>query len=190
MDILYIEGWIGQLGRGLFNNLLITLLSAVVPLCLGVLLTFLASKSRIMETIFSWLSLPTECACPILLMLVLHFSVISDVQRMLPFAFPVPAVVTAILAFTLCFSFYMPARFVRGDSFLKNVLVNGLGLISSMFKWSFCVSFIGISDLVSECRMMGNRMYDYRYYVIPFIVCIVIVIWLEVGKRLVKQFMK
>ena len=170
--------------EGLSRNLLITALSAIIPLGLGVLFTFFASRNRIAETVFSWMSLPSECVCPVLTMLVLYYQVLADL------GIDVSAIAAAVIAFTCCFSFYMPARFVRSDSFLKNVLVNGLGLLSSLFKWSFCVSFIGIVDMLKVASMMGNKAYNYWYYVIPFMVCLIIVGCLEAGKRLIKQFMK
>lgn len=173
---------INLLLQGFANNIIITIISVIFPLCLGVLLTFLAGKSRIADRIFLWISLPFESICPVLLLVFIYY--ISG--RLINFN----RYVITIFTFSICFMFYMSARFVKTDSFLKNTLVNGIGLISTVFKWSFCVSFIGVIDLLKAANLIMAKSYNPVSYILPFVISLIIIFVLELAKRLLKQFLK
>ncbi|MBQ8605402.1 MAG: hypothetical protein IJ408_01575 [Clostridia bacterium] len=173
--------------EGFGNNIFITALSVIFPILIGILLTFIASKSKIAESVFSWLSMPFECICPALLLITVYY--------LIPYVFDlgineIIKYVVIIVSFTTCFLFYMPARFVKSDSFLKNTLVNGIGLISAVFKWSFCLSFIGFLDLTRASQNIMAKYYNPLILLIPFAVSVLTLFVLELIKRFIKQFMK
>ncbi len=167
------------------KNFLITIISIALPLGIGILLSFFASKNKIVNNIFGWISLPFECICPLALLLVNYFVVHNGFH----FSGQQPLLV-CVLTFLTAFIGYMPARYVSEYSFLKNVLYNGLGLFSAVFKWSLCVSYITADDLLKYCRSIVSKTYNTVYLWIPLLICFVVIIIPEIARRLVKQFMK
>ena len=170
--------------KGFGNNFLITILSGIIPLTIGVILTFVSSKSRICSKIFEWVSLLFECTCPIVVICAWYY--------MLAHLLPVGRYPVWIFVFALSFCFlgYMPARYIESYSFVKNIIYHGLGLFSALFKWSFLAGYIAIIDLLKATEMIRNRNYNSTYYLIPLLFTFIVLLILEVGRRLVKQLMK
>ncbi len=172
----------GLILEGLTKNLLITLLSIQLPLGVGILLTVFANMNRTVAKVFSWISLPAECLCPIVVLSAVYFnSGLRNAAEMFIFS---------ALIFSFCFIGYMPARHYEGYSFLKNILYNGLGLLSSVYKWSFCVGFIGMMDLLRAAQVAGSREYSGAPYWIVLAISVVILLIVETGRRFVKNLMK
>ena len=163
---------------GFGNNLLITLLSIVFPLGLGILFTFLCGKNRTLEKVFHWVSLPFECICPIALMAVMYFMVFPFMNSGL---FPI------VLTFSLAFLGYMPARYNRSMSAGRNIAYNGLGLASAIYKWSFCVYIIGYRDLFAAANIVRSRIYIGTVMLIPLAVSFVVIAIIEVARRIIKN---
>ena len=180
--------YVEMLLRGFGGNLLITAATVCLLLLPGILLTLLAKKVPIIGKIFGWLSIPFECICPIALILVLYYVVLTlgfhwgNIQ--------VTGFIAMILGLTIAYMGYMPARFVPEYSFLKNVLYNGLGMISAVFKWSFCAFVIGGQDILFYARNVMNHTYRSGYYWIPFLAAFACLIIVEIARRVIKQFMK
>ena len=177
-----------MLFKGFFVNLIITAVTVGILLIPGILLTLLAKKAPIIGKIFGWLSIPFECICPIAMILCLYY--LFPGMRTLLGGTDVSAIFMAILALTVAYLGYMPARFVPEYSFLKNISYNSLGLISAIFKWSFCVFAIGGQDLLFYARNMMNRNYQTGILWVPLAVCFVCLLGIELLRRIVKQFMK
>jgi len=169
------------LTEGLTQNLLITILSVIVPLGLGILFTYLASLNRTSNTVFSWVSLPFECIGPISLLFVNYYMGFFRMRS---------GLLIAVLTFSICFLGYMPARYRNTESLLKNCIYNGLGLLSTVFKWSFCASMIGVVEMQRAANMILTRTGDFTCLWIPLICAFLFLLLIEVGRRLVKQFMK
>ena len=166
---------------GFANNLLIVLLSSLIPLSTGILLNFFASKKATIGKVFGWVSLPFECICPLLLLIILYYLLPAERNN---------ALFIIVIAFSLSFIGYLPARYISSYFFINNILYIGLGLISTIFKWSFCVGYIAYNDMLKGAQMTIARTYNPIYLLIPFIVSLLILTILEIGKRLIKQLMK
>ena len=97
-----------------------------------------------------------------------------------------------VIAFSVCYIGYMPARYDASASVVKNIVCNGLGLISSAFKWSFIVSMVARYDLLGVVRVIWNREYGSRPMVmfVPLLVGFVVLAVLEAAKKLAKEKME
>ena len=173
---------ITQIVKALSGNISITLLSCICPIVVGILLTLLCRTHRVVGMIVGWLSVPIECLCPIVLLYVIYFFAGS--------LLPISPFILCVLTFSIAFIGYMPARYVREYSLLKNVLYNALGVIRTTFMWSFCVSVVGQSDLLGFSRQLFGRTYDSLYFIIPLIVSFLCLLCIEVMRVAIKQFLK
>ena len=105
---------------------------------------------------------------------------ISDIGRIIPM----------FIVLSLAFLWYMPAKYNHEFSFIKNVLHNGLGLISNMFKWTFISSMLMIPDLLQNTRELVATKALVFPLIISFIIVSVIIGILEIGRVAIKQFME
>ncbi|MBQ6946423.1 MAG: hypothetical protein IJN42_00095 [Clostridia bacterium] len=169
---ILLEGW--------GNNFLITFVSMIFPLLIGLAAYLLTKYFPILGKVFHWLSLPFECLCPVVLLLVYFFVVFPEMN----------ATILVIIVMSLCYLGYMPARFNSDFSFLKNFLYHGLGLFSSIYKWSFCVGYVGTMDLLRASNMLRNNSYEPGWVLIALFGSLAVLLVAELGKRLIHQFMK
>lgn len=163
---------------GMAVNIDATIFSLIIPLGLGVLFTFLCAKSRRLEKIFSWLSLPFECICPPVLMCVLYFIAFPRLEH---------TMLIVVMSFTLAFFGYMPARYNRSMSVGRNIAYNGLGLYSAIFKWSFCVGLIGEIDMLQKANMMRARTYTSAHFFAPLAFSVFVLLAIEIARRIIKN---
>ena len=149
--------------KGLSVNLLITFASCIFPLNFGILTSVFARLNSKVEKVFSWLSLPVESFCPLVFLAALFYGTnlfdISVYRNIIP-----------IVAFSICFIGYMPARYNSGYSLIKNILYNGIGLISTVFKWTFCLGFIGVDELLRTAGVLNMRYFSGKPYIIAFLI--------------------
>ena len=188
--------YIKILAEGLVNTTLITVLSCILPLLLGILLTILAGKVKVFDHIGSWLSLPLECLCPIPLMMALyHLPSLVDIDifhkifrslGILHLYSPCLVVFTL----SLCYLLYMPSRYVASYSIFKNILYNGLGLLSNLLKWSTIASFLAVPDLYRAANTIFMRSFEAWVLLIPLLAIGLALLVLELARRLVKSLMK
>ena len=180
MDITfeYLMKYKDTILKGFGTNFLLTLLSIIFPLGLGILFTFLCSKNRTLAKVFHWVSLPFECICPVALMGAMYFFVFSNLDSGL---FPI------VLTFNLAFLGYMPARYDRSMSAGRNIAYNGLGLVSAVYKWSFCVCIIAYIDLFYAANIVRSRIYQGIVMLIPLAVSFVVIAVIEVLRRIIKN---
>lgn len=167
--------------EGFGNNLLITLLSILFPLGLGILFTFLCAKNRTLEKVFHWISLPFECICPLVIIIALYFIAIPTTQT---------ALLPVVIGFSLSFLGYMPARFNRSMSAGRNIAYNGLGLVSAIFKWSFCAGYVGYVDLLKASEVARSRTYIPSYALIPVVASFIVIAVIEIVRRIIKNSAK
>lgn len=178
------------LSRALIVNILITIFSSIIPLIIGILLSLLAKKSSIASKILGWLKIPFESICIPLFILVLFYlpSFIFDTRIFSSINFSNSLIMT--IALSTAYLLYIPARYNPDFSFLKNTLLNSLGLISALFKWSFVAGFITINDMLLAARTLMASKYTIWPLIIAFLIVTTILVIIELAKTLIKQFMK
>lgn len=168
--------------EGLLNNLLITGGSCILPLMVGVASYFLCDKNKQLSKLAHFCGMFFESLCPLLTIVVLYFCVLGNVG--------LNPLIICIIGFSISFVGYMPARFSMDDSLLKNLAVNGIGLVSAIFKWSFCVCFIGVRDMFKVANVQRMSTYESNYLWIPFIISFGIIFILEIMRFVVKENVK
>ena len=52
----------------------------------------------------------------------------------------------------MAFFWYMPAKYNQAYSCVKNILYNGLGLISNVFKWSTVAALLSYPDITTAAK--------------------------------------
>ena len=174
--------------KGFGVNILITAATVCLLLIPGILLTFLAKKFPVIGKIFGWLSIPWECICPVAMIVWLSF--LDPTARIMLGEINIYRCLLVILSLILAYMGYMPARFVPEYSFLKNVLYNGFGMISAVFKWSFCAFIIGCPDLLHYARCVSITHYRYGIVLTALAASFVCLFVIELLRRIIKQFMK
>ncbi len=183
---------IGMLFQGLWQNILTTAMSAVLPFIVGTIFTLIAGINKKASNVINWLSLPTESLFPGLVVLLVYYlgmPMFSKIGVTIPSS--VFSSVFLAMALSICFIGYMPARYVPSFSRGKNILYNGLGLVSSLFKWTTLGSFIAVFDITKEAMRIGAINYEMvTPVVLALVITVVVVLIIEIAKRLVKQFMK
>ncbi len=178
---MYIDHF--SLLKGFAGNLLITVLSFIFPFIIGTVFNILANKFKLADTISNWISLPIEILCPVTLFPLCYFVLFPSGKKIVSF-------LIIIIVMTITHLGYMPARHNKDKSILYNILYNGLGLISSLFKWSFCVGIINVMDILEVASVYLSRTYNSSYYWIPVIASTLTLFVIETARKLIKQFVK
>ena len=165
--------------QGLINNFLITVASCVLPLMIGTAAYFVCSKNDVISKLSHLVGTLFESFCPVITIVLLYYCVFSQSR--------LNATLVCIIGFSLSFLGYMPTRYNSEYSFFKNTIVNGLGLISSILKWSFCASFIGVVELLRVANIQMSRTYDPSSFWTAFIISFVALLILELMKFFAKE---
>ena len=167
-------------------DLLIVFLSALIPLFFGIGLTVLFhfTRNTPLPKIFRYLSIVFESLAPGVLILCVYFSKL--------FAILLGSNLTAaIVALSICFLGYMPFRYTASESLLKNIFVNGLGLLASLMKWSISlVSLIGVSNLLGVARAYTGRTYNFSGYGLALVIAFLLLAGLTTAQTICKNHMK
>ena len=176
-----------NLGEGLLNNILLTVLSCIVPLLFGCLMTVLfalTKKLRFIRNIFQGTSLISESLCPAITIIVVFYLpgmvLANGLDRWL----------AVILGFTISFLGYMVKRYDQRDSILKNLLVNSLGLTSTVFKWSFVVGYVGVLDMLRAGTKYMAVTVSLWGVLITLAISFVILLVIEGIRYLLKELLK
>lgn len=170
-----------ELFKGLLNNFLITGCSCILPLIIGLAMYFICVKNKNLCKVAHFFGMFFESICPLLTIMIMYFCVLRKVQ--------LNPLLVCIIGFTISFIGYMPTRFNKKDSLIKNLAVNGIGLISSIFKWSFCASFIGVKDMLGVAKILQSKTFEAYYLWVPFLVAILIIFILEIIRFVIKEKM-
>ncbi len=172
------------LTAGLSNTFILSVVAVLVPLLVGVGFTILNhfTKRTPVPKIMRYVHLPFECLAPIACLGVIYFVVGAELN--------LSAFAALVITFSICYWGYMVVRYNPADSLAKNIAVNGIGLIASVFKWSMISSFVGYMDLFRSANLMFGRTYDSSVMIIPLLISIGVLALLYVAKNLCKDLMK
>jgi ABC-type arginine/histidine transport system permease subunit len=164
---------------GLLNNILITAGSCILPMVVGIAVCVVCNKNQSLSKIAHIFGAFFESFCPIVTIVFLFYCVFGQLQ--------LNRIVICIIGFSISFMGYMPLRYEPKNSMLKNLAVNGLGLVSTAFKWSFAAGWIAVADLLKFASMQMAKTYDVASFVIVFFISFVIVFALEMIKVFVNE---
>lgn len=145
---------IPQLIEGLGTNVLITFLSALLPLIVGIPLVILMhfTGKTVVPKLLKYLMIIFESLAPVVITLLLFYCVFAGINNSTTFA--------VISALSVCFLGHLPQQFDARDSLAKNIVVSGIDLIASLFKWSTAVCCISaVHDVVWNAHAIMNRTY-------------------------------
>ncbi len=171
--------------KGLGTNIFITAIAAIIPLFLGIILSFVASKNKIIANVFDWLSLPFEILSPALILVFLFYAP--------GYLLDIPVrnrELIAIVGLMVCFIGHMPSKYDFNSSFLKNTICNGLDLLSRLFKWSFVTHIIAVSELSYSTMLLVSRHYAFFPIIIALLLATVVLAIPEIAKRIFRQVLK
>ncbi len=172
-----IDFGIKMIFEGLLVNIIITTLSCIVPIVVGILSNKICKQNQALTQPARLCGLFFESLCPILAIVVFYFLI------------NLGPMIACVLGLTLSFIGYMPSHFNEEHSFAKNTIVNAIGLISIVFKWTLCVSFIGVHDIFGITRMYCSQTYEMTGYLISLIIVFAIIFILELAKFVAREKM-
>lgn len=167
-----------EFAKGLFTNVWMTVLSCILPMAVGVLLAYFGNE-KIRKTL-SWVAIPFESICPMIFLMFVCYNDVMHISR----------VAIAIVAFSICFMGYIPARYSESDSKLKNLVYHGLGLFATVFSWSFCTRIIGVYELLGVAYKYSSMTFENGIFLLPLIVAMAILVVIHVARRMVKEKME
>lgn len=162
----------------LFRNIIITFSSCVVPMIVGVLAYHFYNRNHPISKFLRICSTVFESICPVVFLVLIYFA-LNTIK--------IDRVLFSIIAFSISFIGYMPARYNPDHTAVKNTIVNSLGLVSTIFKWSFCVSMIGVADLLRTGTMKMSISYNPLHLVPVFLISFVVCLLLEFGRYLARE---
>ncbi len=171
------------IGEGFLNNILIMLLSSLLPAIVGIGLTFLVGmvKKKGLRIPLRIIGAVFYSLAPMPLMLYLFFN---------PFSHSIVRIISVVLALSISHLGYYMMCYDASASIGKNIAVNSLGLLSSTFLWSMVSSFIGQSDIISACRVITGSTYQYECYGIVLLICFVVLAILNIPRMILKEVIK
>lgn len=168
-----------SLFQGLLNNVLITIGSCVVPFVIGIAAYFVCSKNESLSKLAHLVGIVFESFCPVITILLMYYCIFGNSR--------ISAIWVCIIGFSISFLGYMPTRYDSDYSFFKNTVVNALGLASSVFKWSFCASFIGTVELLRVANIQMSKTYDASSFWTVLLISFVVIFILELVKYIAKE---
>ncbi len=187
------ENVLSMILSGLGTDILVVILSAILPLLVGIGLTVLMHFTRKspLPKVLRYVAILTEGLVPTAVLFITFFSVPDVVQEMIP-TFRGQAISCAVISLSICFLGYMVFRYEERDSLLKNIVVNGIGLIADLFKWCVAlVAIIGVQDLIGFAKVYVGRTFEYVIpYTLVLIVSSVVLVVLYLARQLCKDLMK
>ncbi len=186
--------------KGLGLNFIITVMAIIVPLVLGVAGSLLVKNKKALGKVFWYLDIPCRSVCIPLSLLFMYYlpgltgiDIFHDIDKLMFRTLSIDGFSrTMLLVLILGFAFlwYMPAKYNHEFSLAKNILYNGIGLFSNVFKWSFVAGMIAIPDMLKITQIYVAKTYHFWPYIIPFLVVSFILLVIELVKVLIKHFMK
>ena len=168
-----------SLFQGLLNNILITIGSCILPMIVGIAAYFICSKNELLTKLAHLCGVLFESFCPVITILLMYYCIFAQTR--------LSAIWVCIIGFSISFLGYMPSRYNSDYSFFKNVAVNGIGLVSSIFKWSFCASFIGAVEMLRVANIQMSRTYEASSFWTAMIISFAVIVVLELMKFVAKE---
>ena len=168
---------------GFGNNMLITFLASILPIAIGIGLTFLmnAVKSKGLRILFRIIAVLFYCLAPLILMLLSYRVVFMTVRT---------ALLSIVVALTISHIGYFVMRYDSNATAAKNIVINSLGVLSSVFLWSTVSGYVGFNDIVKACNFISSMEYDFSYYWIALIVCFLVLAVINIPRMILKEKIK
>lgn len=175
------NGFLEIVFSGILNNILITVFSCIIPVVAGFVLAYIAKNNSMLSTPIKVLGNVCESLSPIIMIVVLFYCVFAQTH--------INRIVICIIAFSISFIGYIPSNLKEEYSLSKNVVVNFVGLIAHVFKWSFCTTIIGTTELLRNLQMTVSRTYETGVLWIGLIISFMIVFILNMIKFVLEEKM-
>lgn len=132
-----------NIGEAFLYNLIITICSCILPILVGAIYLPLAKKNPEKKRIAPIIALIPESISPYIAVVVLYAICYANRRWFLRNGFSLSSDVYIALSLATCFIAYIPKRQNRNYSVRKNLIVNSLGLFSTVFMWSLAVDGFG-----------------------------------------------
>lgn len=170
---------------GLGTNFLLMFASALLPLGIGVGLTFaMKHASSALRVVLRIVGVLFYCAPPVVLVLLYYFTFGGSFER------SVSGFISAIAALTVSHLGYFLIHFDNNGSVKKNIIVNALGLFSSTFIWSLIMGYIGVREVVNSAQQIVGRTYEFSIYFVVLAIVFVILAAINIPRMILKEKLK
>ena len=135
-----------NIGEAFLRNLILTVFSCILPILVGAVYLPAAKKNPKEKRIAPIIALIPESISPFIMAAMPNFLFNSYSRGTSRFFFHYPLLrqMLFILSFSICFIAYIPKRENRNYSVRKDLIVNSLGLFSTVFMWSLTIT--GLQD--------------------------------------------
>lgn len=168
-----------SLFQGLLNNILITIGSCLLPMIVGIAAYFICSRNESLIKLAHLCGVFFESFCPVITILLMYYCIFAQTR--------LSGIWVCIIGFTISFLGYMPTRYNSDYSLIKNIAVNGIGLVSSIFKWSFCASFVGTVEMLRVANIHLSKTYEPSSFWTAMIISFAVIVVLELMKFVAKD---
>lgn len=134
-----------NIGEAFLRNLILTVFSCILPILVGAVYLPAAKKNPKEKRIAPIIALIPESISPFIMAAMMNFLFNSSSRgtRRFFWHYPLLRQILFILSFSICFIAYIPKRESRNYSVRKDLIVNSLGLFSTVFMWSLPTTGLG-----------------------------------------------
>lgn len=134
-----------NIGEAFLRNLILTVFSCILPILVGAVYLPAAKKNPKEKRIAPIIALIPESISPFIMAAMANFLFNSSSRgtRRFFWHYPLLRQILFILSFSICFIAYIPKRENRNYSVRKDLIVNSLGLFSTVFMWSLPTTGLG-----------------------------------------------
>lgn len=138
-----------NIGEAFLRNLILTVFSCILPILVGAVYLPAAKKNPKEKRIAPIIALIPESISPFIMTAIMAamtnflFYSYSRGTRRFFFHYSLLRQILFILSFSICFIAYIPKRENRNYSVRKDLIVNSLGLFSTVFMWSLPTTGLG-----------------------------------------------
>lgn len=134
-----------NIGEAFLRNLILTVFSCILPILVGAVYLPAAKKNPKEKRIAPIIALIPESISPFIMAAMANFLFNSSSRETRRFFWHYPLLrqMLFILSFSICFIAYIPKRENRNYSVRKDLIVNSLGLFSTVFMWSLPTTGLG-----------------------------------------------
>ena len=176
--------------QGLGMNLLLTLLSCILPVLFGVIWILISKTHIITHRIVKLLSQFWECFTPMIVIVVVYYGV-PQIANLIGLHFRLNPLVTCVIGFSICFLGFLPARQKSDYSIIKNILLNTVDLIATVFMWTLTASIVAFPEIVYVTKsIVGMNYRFFETYLIPLVISFAVLAVLKLIKYLLEEFME
>lgn len=161
-----------NIGEALLRNLILTVFSCILPILVGAVYLPAAKKNPKEKRIAPIIALIPESISPFIMAAIMAamtnflFYSYSRGTRRFFFHYSLLRQILFILSFSICFIAYIPKRENRNYSVRKDLIVNSLGLFSTVFMWSLPTTGLG--------RLADSQAFKANPNILPIIAMLAI----------------